>query len=158
MALTENRARARCSPPGKAGNPLLRGIGDGEIWVPSDVYTVQAARHRPRLLLYGQVLTGMGPKDPPLEGTKNDPMMPVAWTKTYTSESGKSGKVFTTTMGSAQDIQNEAFRRLIVNATYWASGLENKIPKKAKVDIVGTYTPTQFKFNGHQRGRKPEHF
>jgi type 1 glutamine amidotransferase len=143
--------------PGKAGSPLLRGISDGEIWVPSDVYTVTANPERD-VLIYGQVLTGMGEKDPPLPGPKNDPMMPVAWTKTYTAESGKSGKVFTTTMGSAQDLQNEAFRRLLVNATYWAVGMENKIPKKAKVDIVGTYHPSPFKFNGHQPGRKPEQF
>lgn len=144
--------------PGKADNPILRGIGDGEIWVPSDVYTTKLPATGRDVLLLGQVLTGMGEKDPALEGPKNDPMMPVAWTKTYTSESGKSGKVFTTTMGSAQDLQNEAFRRLLVNATYWAAGLANKIPKKAKVDIVGSYTPTQFRFNGHQRGRKPEQF
>jgi type 1 glutamine amidotransferase len=142
---------------GKARHPILRGIADGEIWGPTDVYTVKPATDRD-VLLYGQVLTGMGEKDPPLPGPKNDPMMPVAWTKTYTAESGKSGRVFTTTMGSSQDLQNEAFRRLLVNATYWAAGLENKIPKKAKVDLVGTYKPTPFKFNGHQRGRKPEQF
>jgi hypothetical protein len=143
--------------PGKASHPILRGIRDGEIWGPTDVYTVRPAEGRD-VLVYGQVLTGMGENDPPLEGPKNDPMMPVAWTKTYTSESGRSGKVFTTTMGSSQDMLNEGFRRMVVNATYWASGLESRIPKKAKVDIVGPYKPTAFKFNGHQPGRKPEQF
>jgi type 1 glutamine amidotransferase len=144
--------------PGKEKSPLLRGIGDGEIWGPTDVYTVKLPAGDRDVLLYGQVLTGMDPKDPPLPGPKNDPMMPVAWTRTYTAESGKAGKVFTTTMGSSQDLQNEAFRRLLVNATYWAAGLENKIPKKAKVDIVGDYQPTPFKFGGYTKGRKPEQF
>jgi hypothetical protein len=36
--------------------------------------------------------------------------------------------------------------------------MENKIPKKAKVDLVGLDQPTPFRFNGHQPGRKPEQF
>jgi type 1 glutamine amidotransferase len=144
--------------PGKANSPLLRGIGDGEVWGPSDVYTAKLPAGDRDVLLFGQVLTGMDPKDPPLPGPKNDPMMPVAWTRPYTAESGKTGRVFTTTMGSSQDLQNEAFRRLMVNAVYWGAGLENKIPKKAKVDIVGDYKPTPFKFGGYTKGRKPEQF
>jgi tRNA(His) 5'-end guanylyltransferase len=61
-------------------------------------------------------------------------------------------------MGSAQDLQNEAFRRMLVNATFWTLGREGSIPQKADVGIVGTFTPSPFKFGGHQRGRKPEQF
>jgi type 1 glutamine amidotransferase len=136
--------------PGQENHAILRGIRSGEIWGPSDVYTVTL----PLLgdsepLVLGQVLTGMQPSDPPLEGPKNDPMMPVAWTKTY-----KGARVFTTTMGAATDLENEGVRRMLVNATYWA--LKMQVPGKAKVDLVGEYRPSPFKFGGSRQGLKPE--
>jgi hypothetical protein len=83
-------------------------------------------------------------------------MMPIAWTKTYTAESGKTSKTFTTTMGAAVDLQNEGIRRLLVNACYWAVNLENKIPAKANVDYVGDYQPTWFGFGTFKKGVKPD--
>src|SRR2546426_3995576 len=85
---------------GQEGHPILRGIQSGEIWVPTDVYGVRLpliGDSQP--LLLGAVLQGMKPSDEPVPGKPNDPMMPVAWTKTYTSARGKTGRVFTTTMG-----------------------------------------------------------
>ncbi len=143
--------------PGKANHPILRGIGDGDIWGPTDVYTAKPGPGNDVLLL-GQVLSGMNPGDPPLEGPKNNPMMPVAWTRSYTSGSGRQGRVFTTTMGSSQDLQSEGFRRLLVNATYWTLGMEDRIQPKSGVDLAGEFHPSPFKFGGHQRGRKPEQF
>ena len=84
------------------------------------------------------------------DGKKNDPMMPVAWTGTY-----KSARIFTTTMGSGQDLLNEPFRRLLVNAVYWAAGMEVRIDGRANVDLVGTYVPLPFKFGGAEKGLKP---
>ena len=69
--------------PGMADNPILRGIKDGDIWGPTDVYEVRLplpADCKP--LIMGEVLTGMKPTDPPEAGKQNDPMMPVAWIKT----------------------------------------------------------------------------
>ena len=43
--------------------------------------------------------------------------MPVAWVKTY-----NGARVFGTTMGHANDFKNEGFRRMVVNACYWAHG------------------------------------
>ncbi len=143
--------------PGKAGHPILRGIRNGEIWGPADVYTAKPTEDSDVILL-GQVLAGMAEHDPPVDGPKNNPMMPIAWTRNYTADSGKTGRVFTTTMGSSEDLQNEAFRRMLVNATFWALGMENKITRKANVGLVGTFTPSPFKFGGHQQGRKPEQF
>jgi hypothetical protein len=142
--------------PGKTEHPILKGINDGDIWGPTDVYTVRGPLPADaEVLLLGRVLTGMKPDDPALEGTKNNPMMPIAWTKYYNSSKKKSGRVFTTTMGSSQDLLSEGFRRLLVNAAYWSLGMENNISAKAKVDIVGDYKPTPFKFNGYIKGRKP---
>jgi len=61
-------------------------------------------------------------------------------------------------MGSAQDLLNPSFRRLLVNACYWAVGLENQIPTKTKVDIVGKFHPHPFGFGGFEKGRKPSDF
>lgn len=145
--------------PGQEGNALLKGIKSGEIFVPTDVYGVTIplpGDSKP--LILGEIAVGMNPEDKALEGPKNDPMMPVAWTKSYKTASGKSARIFTTTMGASQDLQNEALRRLVVNATYWATGLENKIPDKANVELVGPYHPTKYSFNGYTKGKKPSDF
>ncbi|MFN3324373.1 MAG: ThuA domain-containing protein [Bryobacteraceae bacterium] len=140
--------------PERKDHPIVRGIGDGEIWGPTDVYTVRLPLPDGcEPLVYGQVLRGMRPDDPPVEGAKNDPMMPVAWTRIR----GKA-RIFTTTMGSSQDLSSEGFRRLLVNAAYWALGMESKIPAKSKVDLVGEYNPTPFRFNGFREGLTPPDF
>ncbi len=135
---------------------ILRGIQDGDIWGPTDVYEVRLplpGDSQP--LVLGQVLDGMQPSDPPAPGKQNDPMMPVAWVKTYTGARGKTARVFTTTMGSSQDLLSEGFRRLLVNACYWALGMEQQIPAKSKADLVGEYNPLPFKFGGFARGIRP---
>jgi hypothetical protein len=138
-------------------HPILKGIKDGEIWGPTDVYGVRLPLPGDsNVLVLGQVVEGMQPTDPPaMDAAKNDPMMPIAWTKTYTGTSGKPSRVVCTTMGAATDLENEALRRLLVNASYWAMGMEDKIPDKAKVDLVGEYKPSKFSFGGFRKGLKP---
>ncbi len=142
---------------GQEKNPILKGIKDGEIWGPTDVYGVRLPLPGDsQVLVLGQVVEGMQPTDPPAKDEKkNDPMMPVAWTKSYKGSSGKPSRVFCTTMGAATDLQNEALRRLLVNASFWALGMENKIPEKANVEIVGEYAPSKFSFGGFRKGLKP---
>ena len=142
--------------PGAAGSPILRGIGDGAIWVPTEVYEIRLPMLPTcRPLLLGQVLSGLHPNDPPVSGKANDPMIPVAWTNTYTSASGKPGRVFVSTMGAADDLLSEPLRRLLVNATYWAVGLEKKIPAKADVDLVGDYHPHAYTSETYTNGVRP---
>lgn len=143
--------------PDAAGHPILRGIKDGDIFGPTDVYGVRLplpGDSKP--LVLGQVLSGMNPTDPPVKGKQNDPLMPIAWTKTYETKDGKKGRVFTTTMGASQDFLSEGLRRLLVNACYWAVGLEDQIPDASQVELVGEYDPLPFKFGGHKPGVKPE--
>ncbi|MGD9644876.1 MAG: ThuA domain-containing protein [Pirellulales bacterium] len=141
---------------GQQSNPILRGIADGDIWGPTDVYGVRLPLPGDSLpLVYGQVLTGMKPDDPPVEGKQNDPLMPIAWTKSYSGKAGKTARVFTTTMGAAQDFASEGLRRLLVNACYWAVGLEEQIPPRSDVTIVGTYEPSPFRHSGFRRGVRP---
>lgn len=142
--------------PGMKEHPILRGISDGDVWGPTDVYGVRLplpGDSKP--LVLGQVLEGMKPDSKPVEGKQNDPMMPVAWIKTYTGTSGKAARVFTTTMGASTDLESEGLRRLLVNACYWGLALEEKIPARSKVDIVGEFKPSPFKFGGYVKGKKP---
>ena len=141
---------------GEKDNPILRGIKDGEIWATTGSYQVRIPMQKDcTVLVYGQVLAGMHPEDKPLAGKKNDPLMPLAWTKTSTRVKGKTSRAFATTMGSSTDLENEAIRRLLVNACYWAMGMEDKIPAKSDVDIVGKYKPSEYGFNGYKKGVKP---
>ena len=117
--------------PGMEMHPILKGVSD--VWGPSDVYEITTLSGESKPLLMGQVLNGMTPDSAP-DATKR--MMPIAWVKTY-----KSARIFTTTMGHAGDFQNEGFRRMVVNATYWAVGMEKKISGKSSVALVGTYAP-----------------
>jgi hypothetical protein len=132
--------------PDAKDHPIVRGIKDGDVFGPTDVYTVRLPLPGDaKPLVLGQVVAGMKPEDPPLAGKKNDPMMPVAWTKTYTGTKGQVGRAFTTTMGASQDLLYEGTRRLVVNACYWAVGLEDKIPEKNRVDVVGEFKPSPFR-------------
>jgi hypothetical protein len=135
-------------------HPIVRGCED--IWGPTDVYGVRLplpGDSQP--LVLGQVLTGMQPNDTPVEGEKNDPLMPIAWVKSYQLPDGQPGRAFVTTMGAATDLQSEGLRRLLVNAAYWLVGLEEQIPERANVELVGEYGPTEYGFGGYKRGVKP---
>lgn len=135
---------------GMADCPILKGVD--KVWGPSDVYGLTTLFGDCKPILLGQPLVGMNPDDKP--NTEKKPL-PVAWTKTYTGESGKAAKIFTTTMGHAGDLKDENFRRLLVNACYWAVGLEDKIPAKADVTMVGEYNPNNIGFGGFKKGLKP---
>jgi len=142
--------------PGQEQHPILRGIKSGDVWGPTDVYGVRLplpGDSQP--LLVGAVLTGMKFDDPPVEGDKNKPMMPIAWVKSYTGAAGKKARIFTSTIGASTDFSNEGVRRLLVNACYWCTGLEGKIPEKSNVELVGDFKPLPFKFNGAKLGVKP---
>lgn len=134
-------------------HPILRGVSD--VWAPTDVYALRDITGDEAVLLYGQVLRGMEPTSPP---NYDKSIMPVAWIKTFTGESGRSSRVFTTTMGAAVDLQSEDLRRLIVNAAYWAVGLEDQIDEAGDVSYVDVYEPTWFGFDGYRTGLRPSDY
>lgn len=131
-------------------HPVLRGVTD--VFGTTDVYTA-APPADAKILLSGEVLTGMNPTDPPVEGAKNNPMQPIAWTREWPTPSGKKARILTTTMGAATDLTNEGLRRMIVNGVYWGIGME--VPAKADVSLVGEYNPSMYGFNGGKKGVKP---
>jgi hypothetical protein len=133
------------------GNEVIaKGVDD--IWGESDVYGLTTLNGDCKPIVMGQVLVGMNPDDKPHPTKK---LVPVAWTKTYIGETGKTSKVFATTMGHAFDLNSEGFRRLMVNACYWALGMEDKIPAKSNADFVGQYNPNKIGMGKHKRGLKP---
>ena len=146
-------------------HPIVRGINDGEIWDPSDVYTVRLPLPDGCIpVVMGRVLSGMNPEDGPCEPEerdgktfdKNNPMMPLAWVRELKSSSGKTQRVFSTTMGASQAFTREGSRRLLVQACYWCLGMEEKIDGKGDVSIVGKFKPTSFGFNSHTKNVRPK--
>ena len=134
-------------------HPILSGVTD--IWGPTDVYTVSHLGRDAQVLVRGQVLAGMQPTDPPLAGPKNNPMMPLVWTREATGGNGRTSRIVTTTMGAAIDLECAGLRRLLVNACYWALGLEDRISPTASVEPVGAFRPLGFGFGMHRKGVKP---
>ena len=134
-------------------HPILRGVKD--IWGPTDVYGIRNLTPDAHVLVFGQVLTGMQPEDPPVAGKKNDPMMPLLWTKTFRGRSGKPSRIICTTMGAAVDLQSAGLRRALVNSCYWGLGLEDQIPAESNVEIVGDFEPTFYGFGNYQKGIRP---
>ncbi|MCB0629091.1 MAG: ThuA domain-containing protein [Saprospiraceae bacterium] len=150
-----------------ADHPIVNGIADGAIWGPTDVYGVRLPLPGDAMpIIMGQVTEREGEFDEndPFYGLKesdhvvattnsaaknaynpNDPMMPIAWTKSYQLPGGKMGRSFTSTIGSATDMMDEDVRRLFVNATYYLLGMD--VPAKAEVDLVGTYQPSAYNFH-----------
>lgn len=131
------------------GHPVLKGIK--EIWGITDVYGIKNLPADAEILLWGQPVDGMTRESAPVWGKT---MMPLAWTREYTADSGKKGKAFVTTMGASMDFLNEDLRRLLVNACYWAVGSESSLPENADVTIVGEYAPTMFGFGTYQKEKK----
>lgn len=129
-------------------HPILRGVKD--MWVQSGGYT--AYPKEATVIARGQVLNGMTADAEP---DKTKELLPVAWVKNYAVPSGKSGRAFATTHGASEDILNEGFRRMLVNAMFWAMGMEKAIKAKNNVDFVGPYKPTTFNFTGYKANVKP---
>ena len=140
---------------GAEKHPIVTGCDD--IFGPTDVYTVRLplpGDSEP--LVLGQVLVGMNPTDKPQEGAKNDPMMPVVWTKTYQIDGGKTGRAVTSTMGAAMDMESAGFRRLMVNSCYWLLNMAEEIKPDSCVDIVGEFKPLGFGFGQSEKGVFPK--
>lgn len=129
-------------------HPILRGVKD--VWVQSGVYTAKPVEGS-QILAMGEILDGMTPDSP----VSVKPAQPVAWYRTYQRASGKTGRVFATTHGASEDLVNDGFRRMLVNACLWAAGLESSIRPDADISFVGPYHPSTFSFGGFVKGVKP---
>ncbi|MDF1862143.1 MAG: ThuA domain-containing protein [Verrucomicrobiales bacterium] len=135
-------------------HPIVTGVTD--IWGPSDVYrTYQEGTGLPEgctALVWGQPLMGRTPEDGPNPEKKP---LPVAWFKNWQTTEGKTARVFQSTMGSARDLESAGLRRLIINASYWGMGMEERISPDSSVEIVGDYDPLASGFNYEKLGVVP---
>jgi hypothetical protein len=131
-------------------HPVLRGVRD--VWGPSDVYGVKHLPPDAKVLMFGQVLKGMQPTDPP---NFDKSIMPMIWQRDYETETGSTAHILCSTIGAATDLESEDLRRLIVNFCYWSLGLGDAIPSQTNVDFVGAYDPSDFGFDRWKRGMKP---
>lgn len=130
-------------------HPILRGVT--EMHTRAGGYTAYPIAGT-TTLARGIILKGMT-MDSPVDTSKE--LMPVVWVRDYESKSGKVARIFCTTQGASQDIVNEGFRRLLVNAHLWCLGMEDSIDAENLVDFVGPYHPTTFSFTRFRRGIKP---
>jgi azurin/glucose/arabinose dehydrogenase/type 1 glutamine amidotransferase len=130
--------------PEQAAHPILSGV-EG-IFGLSDVYGIAHLNPDALVLVRGEVVAGMGPKDPAVAGAKNEPMMPVAWVREFTAPGGAKGRAFCTTMGAAVDLENPGLRRVLVNASYFLLGLGDKIDPGSSVELVDPFKPSFFGF------------
>ncbi|MFX0558320.1 ThuA domain-containing protein [Maribacter sp. CXY002] len=82
---------------------------------------------------------------------------PVAWTKSFTGESGISARVFFTTLGHPYDFKLEEVRKIAVHGIFWALGKENQIPENGvNVDLDTPYEPNNSGFGmRYKQNMKP---
>jgi hypothetical protein len=135
--------------PAQAGHPILRGVS--KPWVESGGYWVDPLPDSTVLAL-AQPLNGMTPDSP---SAPDKAPCPGAWIREYKGDNGQRGRVFTSTYGASEDLRNDGYRRMLVNACFWGMGLEAAIQPDLRIDFVGPYQPTTFRFNGHRPHVKP---
>lgn len=144
--------RSKVEDANKA-HPILNGVGT--IFGTTDVYGANPLQPS-TILLRGEVTQTLQSDSPAVEGKKNSPMQPIAWTRNFKNATGKTNKIFTTTMGAATDLADENLRRLVANGVYW--GLDMQVPAKTDVTLPGEYQPTKYSFNTFKKGKKPADF
>ncbi|MFT4637464.1 MAG: hypothetical protein ACI8T1_000773 [Verrucomicrobiales bacterium] len=135
---------------GKESHPILRGVKD--IHVQCGGYNAEPQDDW-NILTMAQPLMSMKADGEP---DASKPPMASEWTREYAGADGKKGRVFTSLYGASEDIVNDGYRRMIINATYWMMSLENQIKADAAIDFVGKYQPNTFRGGGYARGIKPE--
>lgn len=141
-------------------HPILSGVK--AIWGTSDVYRCHNDKfpfpEDCTALVLGQPLMNLQPDAPP---NKEKEPLPVAWTKTWVGNEGRSTKIFHFTMGSAEDFENAGVRRITVNAVYWGLGMEDSISSDRSVEPIDSYQPLKAGFNYPElkvRPHKPEYY
>ena len=135
-----------------ADHPILRGVE--RPWAQCGGYWVEPAEDS-NILAMAQPLEAMTADAAPAEGKKP---CPGAWTREYTSNSGNVGRVFTSTYGASEDILDDDYRRMLLNACVWSCGLEEHIVADANIEFVGSYTPVTYGFNTHRLKVKPQDY
>jgi hypothetical protein len=137
--------------PTQREHPILRGVtaphavSGGYVGHPKEG-SITLAR--------GQLLDGMTQDSPPTVNEKQQTQHSVAWVRTYRADNPKS-RVFATTHGASEDILDDDFRRMMLNAHLWCLGMEESIRADGPIAFIGPYNPATYNFGGYRRGVKP---
>lgn len=137
--------------PDQLTHPILRGVKQAHVVTGGYVgHPVPGST----ILARGQILDGMTADSPPATNTKQLVQHSVAWARIYQPNNPKS-RVFASTHGGSQDLLNDGFRRMLINAHLWCLGMEDAIKQNGPIELIGPYNPTRFSFGGHRRGVLP---
>ena len=144
--------------PGARDHPILRGIKDGDIWGPTDVYGVRLplpGDSKP--LVLGQVVADMTPEGKPLAGQEERP-----------DDARRLGQDLHGHQRQARPRlhHHDGRRHRPEQRGRAADARQRRLlgrrpggqdpGQKANVDLVGEYKPTKFGFNGAVKGVRPE--
>jgi len=127
--------------PGEA--PFAHVVSGGYWAAPLEPFSVLAR---------GVVLDGMDSDATPDPSKER---APVVWTRPYTGAEGAEGRVFTSTHGASEDLLDDGYRRMMVNATFWLAGMEDAITNDLATDFVGPFHPATYAFDGFRIGVRP---
>ena len=123
-----------------------------DVWVQSGGYTANPIEGS-HILARGQILDGMTPDSPPATDKEQ---MPVAWYRTYTSASGKTGP---RVHDDAWRVGGSAERRLPADERQrdvsGPPGWRASIKPDNDISFVGPFHPSTFAFGGFVKGVKP---
>lgn len=142
----------------RTAHPILRGVEPFEAY--SWLYHVDGGGEMlegdSRPLLVGEALRSTHAESGDLH--RYPLTNPVAWTRSYTGESGTPARVFFTTLGHPYDFHEPSMRRLAINGILWALGMEDRIPAGgAAADPVRPYEPNNSGFGRvFKEGLRPE--
>ena len=136
--------------PEQRGNVILTGVGE-TAFTHAGAYVGKAAPDF-TVLTTSQPLISM---DPNAEADTKKPPMPSTWTRQYAAKDGSKHRVFHSTQGASEDVLDNNYRRLILNGTLWAMGMEKQIKPDLNIAFVGPFQPNTFSFGGHAKKVKP---
>ena len=139
-----NAPLTQVSFPGSPEHPILKGISPFKAY--SWLYHVEGGGWNlsgdSKPLLMGRALRSKHQEEGRLDQYPLE--NPVAWTKTYTGQSGKASRVFFTTLGHPYDWKDANMRRLALNGIYWSLGLD--VPDSLDVRFAALYEPNNSGF------------
>lgn len=124
--------------PAVTPHPVLRGIEPfvGRSWL---YHVTPLQGEDVQILLLGRAIGSNRPED-----GDHQHIQPVAWTKTYTGDTGRTARVFFTTLGHPEEFADINMRRLVINGIYWSLSKEAEIPEDGtRADLTGDYEPPQ---------------
>lgn len=106
----------------QAAHPILTGVPDA-IWSDAWMYLVEPLDARCAPLITGEATEGVQQGGECFFFPQT-----VAWTRVEALTAGHSSRRFYTTLGHPADFQQKGFRRMLINAMYWAMEKEYELP------------------------------